>query len=890
MIPRLHLLVLRFRVLEPVAHLPHYHGPHWSAMLRCLFRALDPVGGEVPVSVVPVETGINRYYPGDKIHLGVTLEAVHGPALARLVRHFDELPAGKGHFRPGSTICLESALSRLTGKPYDPDEPPFSMEDIGVEAEALSRLDSFTIETVTPLRITRPAGTKTRRHRYCDEIFFRESGTAALMRLMEKVYNAPMPENIASDDVILEDAALTWLDTPYGGPRGKTIGGVVGRLRCRGIGSRPLCECLVLGQYAGTGKNRAFGLGFYTIAELAAHRRPLPLARATTLLRRATGTKNLADALAGLPDASPGPDGMTRSDAIAGGASFLKQLQKQARGPVSEGREPAMKQYLLSTGDNGCRTIHVQNMSDRILHRAWADVLEPVIEALLPAPASGSSLRRLAANGFRQGVEVEQDVFLDFVHSGGLAGILGGLLPAEPLIKQLLPWFAAISAVTGNGLTQNLELSQVLVRLCLGCFTQAVKTADMRFVRHDNQFLILGRDHTPQEEFICRIEKIFSGFDASLVPEKKTLAVQKVSLNLLGMLSSPDARSVQSRSEQIQEEPWLPVFRPEWLHGVPVYLTGSCRKAFSRGENLVVNYGEDKTETIAWNRISRIIVVGRASFTHGVVYRAVREQIPVTFIDVMGRTTGHLLAAGHEKPSLEKLQKEKLEDTNWTLSVSRQLVAAKIHNQYVLLRRNGFRELRLKALRNQAEAATCQETLRGYEGAAAQLYFARFADLVTPFRFKGRCYHPPDGPVNVMLSFGYTLLYNQLVSVIENRGLNPRIGCLHRGRGRHCALASDLIEPLRHLVDRIVLALIHLGEIKPADFPEQEGSENYPCRLQNDCFRTFIRRYEQTLNASFLAPKGEKMKMSYNAWLDETVDDFIRDIRFAIPYQPLRIR
>ncbi len=53
-------------------------------------------------------------------------------------------------------------------------------------------------------------------------------------------------------------------------------------------------------------------------------------------------------------------------------------------------------------------------------------------------------------------------------------------------------------------------------------------------------------------------------------------------------------------------------------------------------------------------------------------------------------------------------------------------------------------------------------------------------------------------------------------------GLIPAEGILHDARPGHAALASDLQEPLRHLMDRVVLEL--LPTLKPSDFrPADHG-------------------------------------------------------------------
>jgi CRISPR-associated endonuclease Cas1 len=336
-----------------------------------------------------------------------------------------------------------------------------------------------------------------------------------------------------------------------------------------------------------------------------------------------------------------------------------------------------------------------------------------------------------------------------------------------------------------------------------------------------------------------------------------------------------------------EDDSWLPLFREQCLKGAPVYLTSVCRGAYSSGAFLMVNGEGEAVEKIPWSRVGRLVVVGRSSFSGGVVYRAVKEEVPVTFIDVLGRFSGQLSPSPFEAAALEPVQRECLADQGFSLDFARRVIAAKINNSRVMLRRKNIDPPELKDLEEKAAQADNLDQLRGYEGAASRIYFAGFAKLVKPFEFKGRIYHPPDGPVNGMLSFGYTLLYNRLAAVLRDKGFNSRLGFFHQARGRHCALASDLMEELRHVVERVVLALIRMREVKNEDFETATRGDARTCRLAGEGFRKFIRRFEQTMARETSYHGGDKM--SYNAYLDEMADGLRRSMKLKVPYKPLRI-
>ena len=75
------------------------------------------------------------------------------------------------------------------------------------------------------------------------------------------------------------------------------------------------------------------------------------------------------------------------------------------------------------------------------------------------------------------------------------------------------------------------------------------------------------------------------------------------------------------------------------------------------------------------------------------------------------------------------------------------------------------------------------DSLRGYEGIAAARYFPALGKLISnsAFSFSLRNRQPPTDPVNSLLSFGYTLLFNNVLSLIIAEGLSPYFGNFHYG-------------------------------------------------------------------------------------------------------------
>jgi CRISPR-associated protein Cas1 len=73
-------------------------------------------------------------------------------------------------------------------------------------------------------------------------------------------------------------------------------------------------------------------------------------------------------------------------------------------------------------------------------------------------------------------------------------------------------------------------------------------------------------------------------------------------------------------------------------------------------------------------------------------------------------------------------------------------------------------------------------------------------------------------PVNAMLNYAYTVLESQVRIATVSQGLDPTIGYLHVSRPGRASLVYDLMEPLRPLVDRLLLGFVLSHTFSPNDF------------------------------------------------------------------------
>lgn len=100
------------------------------------------------------------------------------------------------------------------------------------------------------------------------------------------------------------------------------------------------------------------------------------------------------------------------------------------------------------------------------------------------------------------------------------------------------------------------------------------------------------------------------------------------------------------------------------------------------------------------------------------------------------------------------------------------------------------------------------ESLRGLEGAAAQMYFQTLSDVLPEeYQFAGRSRQPARDPFNAFLNYALAILYGKTEQALRLAGVSPYIGFLHRDDYKHKSMVFDFIEPYRIWAERVVFRL-----------------------------------------------------------------------------------
>ena len=281
-------------------------------------------------------------------------------------------------------------------------------------------------------------------------------------------------------------------------------------------------------------------------------------------------------------------------------------------------------------------------------------------------------------------------------------------------------------------------------------------------------------------------------------------------------------------AESGKEAPTLQPPRPEHDEGEVLVVQTPGAQIGQRGDQLIVSLKGEDVRKLPGQQVRAIYCYGAIQLTAQAVATCLDLGIDVAYFSPAGRFLGILRGLPASGIDARRGQYRLFELPGVRLELAREVIRSKIHNQRVMLMRNGDvpdRVLQLMAnFRDATESVNDMTELLGIEGNAAAIYFEQFESMLKQredwkFDWRGRNRRPPRDPVNALLSLGYSMLAKELTGVCHAVGLDPFLGFMHQPRYGRPALALDLMEEFRPLVaDSVAISLINRNELGPEDF------------------------------------------------------------------------
>ncbi len=304
----------------------------------------------------------------------------------------------------------------------------------------------------------------------------------------------------------------------------------------------------------------------------------------------------------------------------------------------------------------------------------------------------------------------------------------------------------------------------------------------------------------------------------------------------------------------------------------PLYVTRQNAKLRVRNRRLEVEH-EDEPDPLAslpLSQVEQVVLFGNVGLTTPAIDALLEQGSEVIFLTRRGDYRGRLVGAITPHVPLRKAQYRRLDEPGFVLGMAAGFVRAKLAHQRALLQRHNREAAHPEVSESieqistaiaALERKTALSSLRGLEGSATAAYFRGLRRFFDPqWNFSDRNRRPPADPVNVLLSFGYTLLAQIASAAVQSVGLDPYAGFLHEVAYNRPALGLDLLEEFRPVVDGVVLWCCRGGQLTPANF--SPGPPERPVVLNEEGVRRFIQAFEQRLEMRFTHPlRGEQLSL-----------------------------
>jgi CRISPR-associated protein Cas1 len=355
-----------------------------------------------------------------------------------------------------------------------------------------------------------------------------------------------------------------------------------------------------------------------------------------------------------------------------------------------------------------------------------------------------------------------------------------------------------------------------------------------------------------------------------------------------------------------------------------LYLTEPYSTITKDGDTLLVKIPANeeagtpkRTQRIPLLKIDQVVVMGNSTVTTPAALALLERNADICFCDYWGKFKGRLSPPAGKNIYIRTAQFEAHQYYRQRVELGARFVRGKLHNQRTLLLRSnrkiedeeqaafvGGQADRIGRLIQEVDGLIVGEDappdarrpqkdsalgrLQGMEGAAAAAFFPAYARLLKQdLGFTKRKRRPPTDPVNALLSFGYVLLMNHVMSAVHIVGLDPYIGFLHSPGYGKPALALDLMEEMRTpVVESVVLSVINKQIVTGAHFEAQFGAY----RLTGPGRKRFLQQFEQRLNTEIVHPYFG-YKATYRRCLELQVRLLAKSLVGEIPhYKAFQVR
>ena len=289
-----------------------------------------------------------------------------------------------------------------------------------------------------------------------------------------------------------------------------------------------------------------------------------------------------------------------------------------------------------------------------------------------------------------------------------------------------------------------------------------------------------------------------------------------------------------------------------------VYAPVMGDKLSYKNDNIIIKDSDGKTKyQHTCYRIFMLLVIGDCSITTGLIRRSKKFGFSICFMTYGYRYYAVIQNGLEGNNYLHKKQYEYDDE-----ELGKHIILNKIINQRYMLnsirRKSEFVKEGILILDKYINKLSGNEdmkrdTILGYEGNAAKVYFARIFDNT---RWIGRKPRIKFDYINSLLDIGYTILFGFIECLLHVYDFDVYHGVFHTDFYMRKSLVCDLMEPFRPLIDWRVRKGIALEQFKEEDFVQINHQWQLQYKMSSKYSYVFMKDILENKESIFMYIRG----------------------------------
>lgn len=303
---------------------------------------------------------------------------------------------------------------------------------------------------------------------------------------------------------------------------------------------------------------------------------------------------------------------------------------------------------------------------------------------------------------------------------------------------------------------------------------------------------------------------------------------------------------------------------------------------------------EKEKHHIPIGSLEQINMYSDVTVSPSVIRLLAKSNVKVMYVDKYGNRIGQFIPEGYDKDAKTMLlQVQEYNNESMRNEVARSLEISGLHNmrsnlRYYNKKTKGKLDSVIEELNRcieEVRIVPSVDKLMLIEARARQHYYQAFNIILQKddFIFLSRSKQPPKDEINALISFGNTLLYNQILQLIWKTSINPQIGIVHFTNRRSYSLNldfADLFKPL--VVDRAIFTVVNRLQIKKSDFNK---TENGAVLLSQEGKRCFINAFNEKMADKIVINNRE---FSYRELILNEIRKYKKHLHDKSTYKPYK--